>query len=151
MQKYRGFTLIELLVVIAIIGILSAVVLTSLSTARSKGSDAAIQSDLSTIQTQAEIYYGSNGNSYGTANNLCTPSTNMFGDPTIAKAITGATTASAGLSANVLCGNTTTAYAVQVRLNAATPASTFWCIDSGGTAKAEPSGSGFSAGTAACP
>ena len=61
-NRSQGFTLIELLVVIAIIGILSAVVLASLNTARSKGNDAAIQSDLSTIQTQAEIYYGGNGN-----------------------------------------------------------------------------------------
>ncbi|OGG64264.1 hypothetical protein A3C94_00395, partial [Candidatus Kaiserbacteria bacterium RIFCSPHIGHO2_02_FULL_55_17] len=53
----KGFTLIELLVVIAIIGILSAVVLASLTTARNKGNDAAVQADLSTIQTEAEIFY----------------------------------------------------------------------------------------------
>ncbi|HEX5774954.1 MAG TPA: type II secretion system protein, partial [Candidatus Paceibacterota bacterium] len=60
----RGFTLIELLVVIAIIGILSSVVLASLNTARNKGADAAIKSNLAAARAQAELYYDSNGNSY---------------------------------------------------------------------------------------
>ena len=48
----KGFTLIELLVVIAIIGILSSVVLASLNTARNKGSNAAVQSALSSDNVQ---------------------------------------------------------------------------------------------------
>lgn len=50
-RESNGFTLIELLVVIAIIGILSSVVLASLTSARKKGRVAAAQSTMKGIQT----------------------------------------------------------------------------------------------------
>jgi prepilin-type N-terminal cleavage/methylation domain-containing protein len=53
----KGFTLIELLVVIAIIGILSSVVLASLSTARQKSRDAKRISDVGQIQLALELLF----------------------------------------------------------------------------------------------
>ena len=66
----KGFTLIELLVVIAIIGILSSVVLASLSTARSKGKATAVKSGLASLRTQMEVK--ADGGAYGPAANAGT-------------------------------------------------------------------------------
>ncbi|HUO55952.1 MAG TPA: type II secretion system protein [Candidatus Paceibacterota bacterium] len=63
-SKVRGFTLIELLVVIAIIGILAAIVLVSLSSARAKGVTAAVQDQLDAARSAAEVYASNNNNSY---------------------------------------------------------------------------------------
>jgi type IV pilus assembly protein PilA len=63
-MKNKGFTLIELLVVIAIIGILSSVVLASLNSARSKGANASIKSNLANLRAGAELYYDTSGSTY---------------------------------------------------------------------------------------
>ena len=53
--------MIELLVVIAIIGILAAIVLVSLSSARDRAKDARIQADLGQIRSVGELFNNDNG------------------------------------------------------------------------------------------
>ncbi len=92
-----GFTLIELLVVIAIIGILSSIVLVSLTTARSKARDSRRIVDLKTIQLALAEYYNDNVkypiNIYGTAsgslNNTAVYLATVPTDPNSTVACTG--------------------------------------------------------------
>jgi prepilin-type N-terminal cleavage/methylation domain-containing protein len=150
--RSRGFTLIELLVVIAIIGILSAVVLASLNQARTKGNDASVQANLSTIMTQAEIYYGNqNPVSYGSASHAigtCANTANtLFADPTIWRAIQSAQTANG--SAEVKCFSNGTAYVVSSQLpTTLTGTAAYWCVDSTGSSGRETAD--FTTGTT-CP
>lgn len=58
----KAFTLIELLVVIAIIGILAAMVLVALNSARNKAKDTRMTSDVNQFRVQLEADY--NGTTY---------------------------------------------------------------------------------------
>lgn len=121
----KGFTLIELLVVIAIIGILSSVVLASLNSARAKGADAAIKSNINNARAQAELYYDNNGQSYA---NVCTAAA---ASSSIAAMLSGAQSAG---SATAVCNTDTlgTKWAMSGSLK--TDAAVFYCVDSTGTA-----------------
>ena len=55
-----GFTLIELLVVIAIIGVLTSIVMVSLSGAKQKSRDARRVADIKTLQLALGLYYNDN-------------------------------------------------------------------------------------------
>lgn len=128
----KGFTLIELLVVIAIIGILSAVVLASLNTARDKGSDAAIQSDMGGIRTQAQLYNNTNNN-YGTntaVESSCSAADNLFNDTTIKNQVQAADKANS--TGSVVCNVAAngTAYAASAQLVSDT--TKYYCVDSTG-------------------
>lgn len=133
----RGFTLIELLVVIAIIGILSSIVLASLSSARSKGTDAAIQTTLSNMRAQAELFYSNNGN-YGPAFAAATCPTasgvSMFATTTTGGlwSLVNDLNSKAGGASNTQCSDSAgTAWAVAAVLKSGGAA----CADSTGASK----------------
>ena len=61
MKKQKGFTLIELLVVVAIIGLLAAMSVIALNSARAKARDSKRVGDIKQMQTALELYYNDNG------------------------------------------------------------------------------------------
>jgi len=142
----RGFTLIELLVVIAIIGILSAVVLASLNTARNKGADAAIKSNINNMRSQAEISYDNNNSSYV---NVCIDAKIQQGLNAAARqSYAGVAVFSNGTAADAthaVCHSQAASWAATSPLK--TNAAVYYCVDSTGnattTSTALPSSGGF--------
>jgi len=79
-SRCRGFTLIELLVVVAIIGVLSAVVISSLSSAREKAKIIAAKSEMSQLIKAIEVARNETGKTlYGITLSNCTK---CYGDAT---------------------------------------------------------------------
>ncbi|MEK7213754.1 MAG: type II secretion system protein [Patescibacteria group bacterium] len=144
-NSQKGFTLIELLVVIAIIGILSTVVLASLSSARNKSSDAKIISQIRDIRSKADLYTGTNGvgNPFPVAPSLGVPTTcadtsgTMFSSANngvfeLFSSITLSDTVCVSDSGLPFNG---TKWAVAAKLSTG-----FWCVDSKNVSRNKTSG-----------
>jgi len=109
-------------------------VLASLNTARSKGNDAAIMSDVDGIRTQAGIYSSTNGN-YGTNSTVesnCAATDNLFSDPTVVEQVAAAQKANSGGTITCNVDANGAAFAVSAALTAVP--GTYYCVDSTGTA-----------------
>ena|SRR3989344_2371108 len=154
----QGFTLIELLVVIAIIGILSSVVLVSLNSARSKGKDARVQTELAQLRTQYEADY--TGSTYavscGASVTFCSLTTDNAGAlsagswgsssnyATIAKDIFVQNSSGLLVTMTSVSGNPSspsTGYALYARLPSSVGGTAVYqCIDSAGNTKNNSAG-----------
>ncbi|HVU06670.1 MAG TPA: type II secretion system protein [Candidatus Paceibacterota bacterium] len=120
----RGFTLIELLVVISIISLLSSVVISTLSAARTKGADGAVKAAMKQMHTQAQNYLDSNTD-LGTSLSACT--SGVFADTQFA-AIRANVLSNAAPGATMTCATDSTGSKWAVGVSALKGGGT-WCTD----------------------
>jgi prepilin-type N-terminal cleavage/methylation domain-containing protein len=136
----KGFTLIELLVVIAIIGILSAVVLTSLGTARGKARIASVQQTLHGIQAAGNICLNDgNAPTLPTADNntqtglLCTNGSPYVALPTgwvWCDAVGGSGTCQSTGAGTTTYGSSSNTSGFFIAAASVTDGAVVWCTDS---------------------
>lgn len=147
----RGFTLIELLVVIAIIGILASIILASLNSARQKGISSKISAQLANFRSAAESYYSDHSN-YGSdntaGNNVCSVGAsdtsglyNLEQASNYPDGVAPTCTTNAGVSSA----------ASQWSVYHVLADGSFYCVDSTGASRNEPSSWTAPTAGAACP
>jgi prepilin-type N-terminal cleavage/methylation domain-containing protein len=138
-KSKQAFTLIELLMVITIIGILTTVVLQSLSQSRTKAYDSKLKQQLDHFRAAAEMYFLNQlPTGYGPAVSNCTTPNTLFTDMKTDDGKPALYVDRGNLPPNtqVVCGSTdsgpVSAYAVKATLFSGTE---YWCVDSKGISK----------------
>lgn len=134
-SKKTGFTLIELLVVIAIIGILSGIVMASLTRARSKGADAKVKAQLASIRGAAELYHDQNNSYNGTFGDVssdCLQVDTMFADTDSGMVQYTDVANNYPVGTLMKCSSVDDAFAVTASLSTS---GEFWCVDSTGASR----------------
>lgn len=131
----KGFTLIELMVVVIIISILTTIVIASLTSAKNKAIDKAVQTNMLAVRNQAQLYYeGAGAGSYApsqaapVANNCAM---GMYGsDPVVVKAV-AQLVKDRGVD-HIACFSTDSSFALVAKLK---HTNDYFCLDSVNTGK----------------
>jgi prepilin-type N-terminal cleavage/methylation domain-containing protein len=140
MKLRKGFTLIELLVVIAIIGILAAMILVALNTARQKAQTARIKSDLNQFAVDA-TNWGDTNSTWVAPSAWCANASSNYGS-----LYSDATSAANGSHATT-CNATATTWAVSSTVSTGEGNI---CIDSTGIMRKDGTATAVATG-GACP
>ena len=148
-----GFTLIELLVVVAIIAIIVSVVLASLGTAKNRGAEAGVKSNLNNARSQAEVFYNTNTAVPNSYTGVCTNPGPVGDAKTVAAHLISAAKAGGVSGYNIngvpsapgitmaSCNDIGSAWAAEVPLRGGG----MWCVDSNNKSLKE-TGTSFSNG-----
>jgi len=139
--------------VVAIIGVLSAIILAALSSARSRGNDGAVKSNLRNAISQGEVFYNTNTVAVNTYTSVCTNGVvggaKGVGELVLTAAkvsgLSSYATNATGTLTTATCNDSANAWAAEVPLKSA-GANQMWCVDSSGKSKQESASIG--AGTA---